>query len=92
VDSVDSVIRKSKKQKSGEIADQVRVVILAGLLLSLLKYALPLAKLLLLLLLRSKCKVHRTACSWCCPSAVAPAAATPSFVTEYAAWPTRCRF
>ena len=58
--------RKSKKQKSGEITDQVRVVILAGLLSYLLKYALPLAK-LLLLLLWFKCLVYRTASSssWC---------------------------
>ena len=58
--------RKSKKQKSGEITDQVRVVILAGLLSYLLKYALPLAK-LLLLLLWFKCIVYRTASSssWC---------------------------
>jgi hypothetical protein len=54
--------RKSKKQKSGEITDQVRVVILAGLLSYLLKYALPLAK-LLLLLLWFKCLVYRTASS-----------------------------
>jgi hypothetical protein len=67
----------------------VRVVILAGLLSYLLKYALPLAK-LLLLLLRFKCIVHRTASSsfWC-HTALAPATVTPSSVTECAPWPTR---